>query len=279
MHKEGIIVTGANGFLGTNLFSKNKNTDLLTIKRTDVSNTQELKLYSRGSKLINIKNSQYSEFTLIHLATFFSKDPNSNNEIDNANLDYGKEVLKKIEHLNLRKIIYTNSMYSFYKDTNARSSHYSITKNLFSEELTNYTNNKSIIFEEIFIDNNFGINDTRFKVMPAIFSSLKNSSSNPIKNPNAFMNLVFVDDIIKRISYAIKSKDAGKNCFVDKKMLRLKSIYSFIENYILNKSIDSNLLDYKENDYISGYPDIDLKNIKLTPHKKSLITVINEVMG
>ena len=94
-----------------------------------------------------------------------------------------------------------------------------------------------------------------------------------------FHTYVFVDDIIKRISYAIRSKDAGENCFIDKKMLSLKSIYSFLENYILNKSIDSNLLDYKENDYISGYPDIDLKNIKLTPHEKSLITVIDKVMG
>jgi nucleoside-diphosphate-sugar epimerase len=279
MHNEGIIVTGANGFLGKNLFEQNKNLNLLTIKRTDVSNSNQLKLYSRDAELIDAQDSQYSEFTLIHLATLFSVDLNTNNEIKDANLDYGQGVLKKIEHLNLKKIIYTNSMFGFYKDEGARSSYYSVTKNLFSEYLSRYTKDRSILFEEIYIDNNFGSNDKRSKVMPAIFKSFKNNYSNPIKNPEAFMNLLFIDDVVKRINYSLESDTSGESCFIDKKMIRVESIYKFIENYIVNKSVEPSLLDYQENDYISGYPEIDLKNIKLTPHEKSLITATNEVMA
>jgi p-aminobenzoyl-glutamate transporter AbgT len=61
-------------------------------------------------------------------------------------------------------------------------------------------------------------------------------------------------------------------------MLKLDSIYNFIENYIINKSIEPTLLKYKENNYINDYPEVDLKNIKITPHEKSLITVAKEVL-
>jgi len=37
-------------------------------------------------------------------------------------------------------------------------------------------------------------------------------------------------------------------------------------------------LKYKENNYINDYPEVDLKNIKITPHEKSLITVAKEVL-
>ena len=169
-------------------------------------------------------------------------------------------------------------MYSFYEDNASRESFYCITKNLFSETLQKYTNEKSILFEEIFIDNNFGVNDKRSKIMPIILESLKNKSNNPIKNPDSYMNLLFIEDVVKRINYSVTSKDFGSNCFIDSKMLKLDAIYNFIENYIFNQSIDPTLLKYKENNYINDYPEVDLKNIKITPHEKSLITVAKEVL-
>ena len=278
MHKEGIIVTGANGFLGTNLFSQTKDKDFLTINRNDITSNGKLKLYSRESSLTDKDIDSYDNFTLIHLATYFSKEKQAQDEIRNANILFGNEVLRQIDNLNIRKIIYTNSMYSFYEDNEARESFYCITKNLFSETLQKYTDEKSILFEEIFIDNNFGVDDKRLKIMPIILESLKKKSNNPIKNPDSYMNLLFIDDVVKRINYSVTSKDSGGNCFIDSKMLKLDSIYNFIENYIFNKSIEPTLLKYKENNYINDYPEVDLKNIKITPHEKSLITVAKEVL-
>ena len=86
---------------------------------------------------------------------------------------------------------------------------------------------------------------------------------NPIKNPDAFINLVHVDRIVERLIISINSETQGSSAFLSSFSFNLKSIYSFLKNYKVSHEIDNNLIIKKRNNYINSYPKIDLKNISL----------------
>ena len=63
------IITGVNGFIGSNLLSSLKGSEILTVSRKDPKNLQ---LYNTN-KAISLEDIGNDEITLVHLATFFSK--------------------------------------------------------------------------------------------------------------------------------------------------------------------------------------------------------------
>ena len=163
------IITGVNGFIGSNLLSSLKGSEILTVSRKDPKNLQ---LYNTN-KAISLEDIGNDEITLVHLATFFSKENQDDQKVTSANISYGINLLKLISSFNLKKIIYTNTMYNYYKDDFLRELHYTKTKMEFSNVLFNFSRNQNVAYEEIFLDNTFGISDKRKKVLPIIFTTSK----------------------------------------------------------------------------------------------------------
>ena len=154
-------------------------------------------------------------------------------------------------------------MYCFYDDSQIRNLAYTKSKITFSEFLKNLADEKSFLFEEIFLDNSFGNIDNRPKIIPLIMQAVVSDKENPIKNPDAFINLVHVDRIVERLIISINSETQGSSAFLSSFSFNLKSIYSFLKNYKVSHEIDNNLIIKKRNNYINSYPKIDLKNISL----------------
>ena len=120
MQNQNLIITGSTGFIGQNLAKKLNQFNTYCIKR---NNTDEL-----------FKNMHKdTEFTILHLATYFSTQSKDKNKIHESNIKFGEKILKKAESLNIKKIIYTNTMYNYYKDEDLRDSYYSETKKSFQQ--------------------------------------------------------------------------------------------------------------------------------------------------
>ena len=64
------IITGVNGFIGSNLLVRLKNSEIITVSRKDPKN---LALF-RGKKEVSYRELQNHEVKLVHLATYFSKE-------------------------------------------------------------------------------------------------------------------------------------------------------------------------------------------------------------
>ena len=67
---------------------------------------------------------------------FFSKNEYDNKKIYEANISFGEKLIEKTKDLDVHKILYTNTMYNFYKDGETRNLFYTETKNQFSNYKT-----------------------------------------------------------------------------------------------------------------------------------------------
>lgn len=254
MQSNKIIITGFSGFIGSNLVKNISKERLLFIDRD--SFVDDFKIFDSKKNIINLQSIQKKPLTLIHLATYFSKLDTEKEKILEANLIFGEKILNELKEFHLKNIIYTNSMYKFYKEDHLRNSVYCKSKNEFSNLLSKFCINYSVKKHEIFLDNTFGKNDLRNKIVPLIVESIKNGLQNPINNPKNKINLVFVNDVVKYILSLSNetSKDSTSSLFNDKSIV-LKSIYEFLNFYIKNQIIDETLIKYAKNNYIQKYPE------------------------
>lgn len=268
-----LIISGASGYIGSNLIGKliSLRNNIVITKRSTKYDYEFLDLENNKYQLNELKN---KEILLIHLATFYSKDPGDSKKIKMSNEDFGKDLVKKLIKFNLKKIIYTNSMFSFYNDKNIRNLEYSKSKNNFSCFLKQISNSESLIFEEIYLDNSFGNVDKRNKVIPLIMKSLISNSENPIANADAYINLVHIDDVVQRIILSANTLQAGSTAFISKFSYNIQSIYNFLYEYSTFNQINKTLLHKKNNNYIQPHPRVDLKGI---PLKKLSYALIDEL--
>jgi len=262
MQKQNLIITGSTGYIGQNLVKKLNKFNTYYIKR---NNTKEL-----------FKNvHKDTEFTLLHLATYFSIHHKDRNKIHESNIVFGENMLKQTESLNIKKIIYTNTMYNYYKNDELRNSFYSKTKKIFASILNNYCNDKKILYEEIYLDNTFGLNDKRKKLIPLLIEKIKNKEANPIKNPKNSINLMHIDDVVKRILTAINSSEIKHpTSFVSRYSYEINSLYQYLKNYSDSGEINTELILKCENSYLKDFPQIDYKDIKIKDNLMELTKLL-----
>ena len=125
-----ILISGANGYIGSNLIRhiSNLNDNIIITKRTSDTNFEYFNLNNQKFSIENFTN---SEIIFVHLATFFSKNKEDEKKLKFSNLEFGKSIVKDLESFNLSKVIYTNTMYQHYKDKKIRQLMYTKTKSDF----------------------------------------------------------------------------------------------------------------------------------------------------
>ncbi len=267
--KKGILVTGSSGFIGSKLIENIPYDSLITCPR----GKKEKYFYKNDYFDKNIL-SEFEDLRVVHLATFFSRNEKDKNRIYKANISFGETILDDIKNTNIQKIIYTNTMYLYYKDDETRNLSYTKTKSNFGKTLDEYTKENKIIYEEIFLDNTFGPGDTRDKILNIVVNSVVNNLDNPLKNPDGYINITYIRDVVNRILFALNSSEDGKSSFISENSIELGSIYDFFKNYIKTKKIDINILKFGPNNYIKDHPEILDEGIKLSSIEKNLISLI-----
>jgi len=245
MENKAVIVSGSSGFIGKKFLKTYPNKYFYRVSRID----NKIFLEDIQNKLDKDSLNPDRDVVLLHLATHFSKDPKDNDLIFEANINFGKNLLNKLSSFNLKKIVYTNTMFNFYNEKNVRNLYYTKTKQTFGEFLKNFCIKENIFYEEIFLDNTFGVNDTRNKIIPLIVDSIINGKENPILNPDALINLVSVEDVVIRLYKAISDNRDQSSIFVQEKSFQLKSIYDFLNHYKIIHDFDSSLIKLKSNNY------------------------------
>ena len=269
-----LIISGSSGFIGTNLLNYLQNQNIYRVKK-DKSNEEIYFLDSLNNKINKLESS--NKFTFIHLATFFTKDISLDKFVYESNYRYGKRILNKLENVNLEKIIYTNSMYCYYPDSKTRELQYTKSKLEFSGYLNKYCVDKKISYEEIFLDNTYGPNDSRDKILPNIAKSILNFQENPILNPNNLVNLIHVNDVVSQLIDAANRSGSYKYAMLNKKSILLISIYEYLNEYFTKGIANKHLLKYSKNNYL----EFPFKNIFETKDKvkdaEGLLELINNV--
>lgn len=223
------VVTGGSGFLGLNFIENYKYdlSNLFVIKHRNI-----LEKYKNNfidlETLKTIFQNRKEKIRIYHFATLYSLDENYKSEIFESNFNFGKRLFQYIPTEFIDSIIYTNTMFSF--NELHKNSSYVISKNMFGEYLKESFDNEKIF--EVFLDNTFGHNDNRDKIIPIIFEAVKKGKPNPVKNKEAYLNFTNVLDVIE---YLNKNK-FEKNSFklVSDKSHNLFSIFESLNDYNLS---------------------------------------------
>ena len=265
-----LIITGLTGYVGSKLKKEllKQNIDFIYTKR---NNKNSYSFFDKSNKKVSLNHYFNFEFTLIHLATYFSKNKNEDERIKDANIVFGSKIFNQMLNYNLVKIIYTNTMYAFYPNSEIQNLIYTQSKTDFSNYLKKESKLRNIAYEEIFLDNTFGGNDERDKIIPKIINSIVKKEANPIQNTENFINLIHVDNVVERILKNLYVLDNSSSSFISDKSVNLNSIYEYLLYFDSNNEINFELLIFDENNYIANYPLINLADVKLFDIRKSLI--------
>ena len=270
-----IIITGASGFLGSNFLNKilknNSNTEIISITNNSLQEDERI-LNLNISDAENVIKNNFGEYDVLHFATFYSKDTKDNNNIYNANIEFGNKLLGSLNSDHINRFIYTNTMFVF--DSEQDNHYYTKTKKEFSETLKQYFHNRPNVYSQIYLDNTFGENDKRNKVVSQIIKAVVKNDINPVQNKEAFINLIYIDDVVNCIIEEIKNNNDIETRITSKYDVNISSIYDFLIKFSKKQIIDNELLEVSESKQLhsKNLPIVN-KNLRETNIYNNLIQV------
>ena len=197
-----ILITGASGFIGTNLLKKlstNKKYQILALSRKKKINKISKNIINLKSDLILsnlsfnlIKN--FSPQIIIHLA--WQDIPDYSAKKSKINFIKQKLFFEKMNKLNcIKKIIITGSCSEHKNKDHLTSKFFINSKNKIKKIIKEQK--KNLIWLKLFFV--FGQRQRRSGLIPSIVSSIKNGKLIELKNPDIINDYIHVNDVLKFI--------------------------------------------------------------------------------
>ena len=225
-----IIITGSNGFIGSNLvntLSKTHKLILLVRVKSKSKKTKYIfnknisfKFFKNNTELKNLLKKVKGSW-LIHCATHYVKKHQSHDiaKIINSNIELGTILLDNLNVMGTKNFINFSTIWENYNGIkNNPHNLYSASKQAF-EKIINYyqINNKKINFYSLVISDTYGANDKRQKLISVIKKNIINKKETKIISKNLHINLLNVNDIVSGVFILLKSKiKPGKYSMINK---------------------------------------------------------------
>lgn len=217
-----ILILGSTGFVGKKLASYfNKNYKVITCARKPQNYISDIEIdivfesLNSFDILDSIKN--YKIDYIFYSLNSYYKNPNKREviEMNEVNFIYPIEILKILNENNLKTKILFFSSYFDHISVSTESNEYAESK----KKLTQYLNKETSIncFKSLEISDTFGTWDFRNKIFNLILKNVVKNKAIEIKNPEAIVNLVYINDLLRKIENFI---------FSDIKFDSFYSIYS-----------------------------------------------------
>ena len=254
MTKEFILITGSTGFIGNKLLTKllKDKKNIITLHKKKISLTNK-KLKNHLQFEFNINNlnyifSNYHIKIIIHLAVQYDKSDRKLISLYKSNLIFPSKILNYALQHNVKYFINTDTFYEKYKDQ------YSLTKKHFKEIL--FYSRKKIKVLNLELGHVYGPNDNKKKFIPSTIKKMNKNLKISILNPNAYIDFIYIDDVVKAYINIINNIDKIEKNFSslyigNYKKITLKSFLSSLKKEYLNLNPSSKF------DFLY---DIDKKN-------------------
>lgn len=286
-----LFITGATGFIGTNLIDfflkKNINLTINIRKKNQITFNQSINTYSlqQGSIEDDINFFKKNKFDgVIHLASLYLKShkPSDLNNLMGSNIGFSMHVLECAVQSNVKWFINTGS---FFQNKNKKNyspvNLYSATKEAFMTMAKYYYENEMINFYTIKIPDTYGPNDTRPKLINILLKSIYSNKQISMQgNPNQLLNLVHVNDVVNAFYLLSRQLLNNSNSFENGYTFSLDSF----EKYTLNEIVDIINLCSNKRLNISWENSSDIlsitgpKNIDKVPNWKQKISFKNGIL-
>lgn len=250
-----ILVTGATGYIGSNLIKRllNMQNEIYIIVRPcsklnlieEVKDKIDIFEYNKETKnLINYFNKIKPDI-VIHLASLFISEHKTENidDLIESNIIFGTNILEAMLHSGTKKIINTGTSWQHYNNQEYNPTClYAATKEAYEKILEYYVESENFNAITLKLFDTYGPKDTRNKIINLFEKISVTGQTLDMSAGEQYLDLVYIDDVIqsyiKSIELIEKKDIKHKKYFVSSgKQISLKDlskIYEKVNNVKLN---------------------------------------------
>ena len=274
-----ILLTGSNGFIGSNLIEElSKKYEIYCVIRSKKNIINKKNVFYISSTNLKYSLDSNKFFSIIHCATHYKKT-HSKKDIDqmiNSNIRLGNLILENKNTKYCKKFINFTTVWENYNGLkNNPYNLYSAYKLAFSNILKFYTKKlDKVKFYNLYLSETFGSNDNRKKLFSTLKSNYKRQKTSILVSKNFKINVLNVIDIVSSVNILLKenirpgnysvlnSKDINILNFI--KLFNKQNEKKIIYKYNSLKLIKERIFKYKK---IPGWK----------PKKSSLKDLLNYI--
>ena len=259
-----VLVTGATGFIGTNLIYKlvdsNYNISIFTRKKVNIKHIKniipKLDVYNvdlSNPKIINEKIKKIKPDIVDHLATYgVNRNQTEDDKIINTNILGTINLFNAIlQYGEVKKIVNVGSCFEYgpklekIKETDESNpqSVYGISKVEQTNIAKYFYEQKSLPIITLRVFNTFGPFEKPNRLIPSTILASLNQKKICINNPNDVRDFVFVKDVVEGLVKASKIKKSGEilnigtsNEYQVKEIVKKISKITKYDNVVFQKS-------------------------------------------
>lgn len=232
------LISGATGFIGSALVREmiKQGSECKIVTRRQLSKSELYEMF--GSNHVEVIMEEHLESLIstctknefqgvIHLASNYVTEHESS---DIRNLLFSNNTLGV---LMLETAVKSNSKFlftsSYFEYNNAiEDTLYTTTKKAFHNFVKYFAEIKKIKVIECVLYDTYGPDDTRNKLLNILINSSLKKEEIFIRNPNNFISLTYIDDIVNGIVYSLKSDETAKFVLSDSDFITIRQLTDLV---------------------------------------------------
>jgi nucleoside-diphosphate-sugar epimerase len=236
-----ILIVGSGGYIANHLYQNLKSKH----KKVALASSNQSPEYTKNEEIINLNQSSFriiSEIISLNPSEIIycsSKYPN-NSIRDNFHVNlYLPLLISIISRMQNIRFIYIGSYWQLFPMLSKKFvNRYTISKSIMSFllRLLNWKSGNKISL--LIICDTFGINDKRNKVIPYILSCAKNNVIPIINNPDNYINLTHVNNVVEYILNILNYSNAFCYYCVNEQSVKVSDLKTIICEIYSIKNID-----------------------------------------
>jgi CDP-paratose synthetase len=207
-----IFITGANGFLGSNLvrhFLNNVNEVTAVVRsggQTDNLSDLECQVIEYDGSISSLQVGMNAESIVIHTASYYVAEHNEDDlpKLIKSNLQYGLNLLEAMRISGAKKIINIGTAWQGYKGEERRPVNlYAATKQAFEDFIAYYCDAENFSSISLRLNDTYGEEDKRMKLVKLLINAGITQTSLNMSAGDQKVNLSHISDVCCAIEAAI----------------------------------------------------------------------------
>ncbi len=263
--KKNLLMTGATGFLGSNIIKRlvKENYNVIVLKRS-FSDTWRINDIVENIKFYNIDHAKLEDIfyknridVIVHCATDYGRRDIEPLSLIQANLTLPLHILELGKKNKVNCFINTDTI------LDKRVSYYSLSKNQFREWLEMYA--KEMVCINVALEHFYGPYDDTTKFVSYIIDSILNNVKKiDLTEGNQERDFIYIDDVVSAFMAIIKNTDKLKKGFLKYEIgtgqpITIRKFVELVKNIAGNHrtTLNFGIIPYRENEIMKSKADID----------------------